>query len=128
MLQRIDVGDPKRIRNHRSRRGSAPRTHWNATFPRVADEIPNDQEVTRKLHLLDDAELARQSLFVVRQRMLEPAVRRQRSQALHPPRESLPRDVLEITVESKSVRNIKVRKRAGDFLQSKVATLGNIER
>src|SRR5260370_41435487 len=125
MLQRIDVGDPKRIRNHRSRRGSAPRTHGNAAFPRVADKIPNDQELSRKLHLLDDAELAPQSLFVVRQRMLEPAVRRQRSQALHPPRESLPRDVLEITVQSKSVRNVAARKRAGGFLQSKAAALGN---
>src|SRR6266478_9107430 len=60
--------------------------------------------------------------------MLEPAVRRQGPQALHPPGESLPRDVLEIAVESKSVRNIKVRKWAGNFLQSKVAALGNIER
>src|SRR2546430_5105781 len=128
MLQRIDVRNPERIRNQCSRRGSAPRTHGNAPFPRVADKIPNDQEIARELHLLDDAELARQSLFVVRQRMLEPAVRRQGPQALHPPGESLPRDVLEITVESKSVRNIKVRKWAGNFLQSQVAAFGNIER
>src|SRR5260370_7556112 len=100
MLQRIDVGDPKRIRNPRSRRGSAPRTHGNAAFPRVADKIPNDQEVTRKLHLLDDAELARQSLFVVRQRMLEPPVRRQRSQPLHPPPAPFPPNALQLTLHT----------------------------
>ena len=60
--------------------------------------------------------------------MLEPTVRRQSSQALHPPRESLPRDVLKITVERKSVRNVEVWKRAGNFLQSKVAAFRYIER
>src|ERR1035438_2798172 len=120
MLQRVDVGNPQRIRNHRARRRSPPRPHWNAAFARVSNEVPNNQKITRELHLLDDADLARQSLFVVGKRMLEPAVRRQCPQALHAPGESLARDVLEITVESESVRNIEVRKRTGNLLQSKV--------
>src|ERR1700722_333047 len=60
--------------------------------------------------------------------MLEPSVRGRGAQVLHAPRESLPCDVLEIAVESESVRNNKMREGAGNFLQSKVAALGNIER
>src|ERR1022692_2571546 len=128
MLQRIDVGNAERISNHRTRRRSPPGAHRDAPLARVAYEIPNDQEVTRELHLLDDGDLARQSLFVLRQRMLESSASRRAPQVLHPSRKSLPRDVLEITVESKSVRNVEMRKRAGNFLQSKVAAFGNIER
>src|SRR5271157_6337295 len=60
--------------------------------------------------------------------MLEPAVRGRGAQVLHAAGESLPRDVLEITVKRESVWNVEVRERAGNFLQSKIAALGNIER
>src|SRR5260370_34380887 len=126
MLQRIDVRDPERIRDHRPRCRSAPRAHGNAAFAGITDEIPNDQKVTRELHLLDDGDLARQSLLIIRKGMLEPAVSRRTAQVLHPPGESLPRDVLEITVGSKSVGNVKARKRAGNFLQPKIASFRNI--
>ena len=41
-------------------------------FPRVTDEIPHDQKISRELHLLNNGDLARQSLFVFDQRMLKP--------------------------------------------------------
>src|SRR5580658_9562288 len=60
--------------------------------------------------------------------MLKPPARRRSAQVLHPPGKSLPRDVLEITVESKSLRNVKVRKRTWHLLQMQIAALGNVER
>ena len=70
MLQGIDVSNPQRISNRRSRRRAAPRAHRYAAFARVTDEVPHNQEITGKLHLLDDGQLARQPLFIFSKRVL----------------------------------------------------------
>ena len=65
---------------------------------READEIPDDQEISRELHLLDRPDFAIQPLGVLREIVLQPALRRQRLQPRAPLLESLPRDVFEIAV------------------------------
>ena len=66
---------------------------------RVADKVPDDEKVSRELHLLDDAQFARKPLLIIRERMLELVLRLQPVQHLRPLREALPRDVLEIAIE-----------------------------
>ena len=128
MLQRIDIRNSQRIRHQRARRRSPPRPHRNPLLPRMPDEVPHNQKISRKLHLLNNRNLARQSLLIVRQRMLQPPLLKQSPQALHPSRESLPRNVLEITVRRESLRYIEVRKRRRNFFQPQITALGNRHR
>ena len=72
VLQRIDVGDAERVGHQRSGSRSAARSDRNVVLFGVADEVPHDEEVSGELHLLDDVDLARQALLVIRQRMLQP--------------------------------------------------------
>ena len=59
VLDRIDVGDAHRVRDQRAGARAAARADRDAVLLGVADEVPDDQEVARELHLLDDAELER---------------------------------------------------------------------
>src|SRR5579885_1678009 len=54
VLQGVNIGDVEGVRDEAACCRSAPRADGNAFFAREADEIPNDQEVTGKLHLLDE--------------------------------------------------------------------------
>ena len=127
MLQRIDIGDAQRVRDQRSRRRTTARTHRNVTLAGVADEIPDDQEVSGELHLLDDGQFPGQPLLVFRQVMSQPALRIERPQSFQAAGESLAGDVLEVTVEGESVRHVEVRKRIADFFQPHVAAFGNAQ-
>ena len=128
MLQRIEIGDSKRVGNQRSGRRSAPRTYRNFTLLRVADEVPHDHEVSGKLHLLNDLQLALQPLIVVGERMLEFPQIAQWPQSFKPPRVTLARDVYKVAVECIARRNVKFRKRRGDFFHTQIAAPGNIQR
>ncbi len=67
-LQRADLGDPESPRDDRSG-GTAPaRSHRDSLFPRVPDEVRDDQEVRRKSHLLDHRALVGQPLAVLLER------------------------------------------------------------
>ena len=46
VFERIDVGDAQRVADQAAGRRAASRAHGNALGARVADEIPDDQEVT----------------------------------------------------------------------------------
>ena len=59
--------------------------------------------------------------------MLQPAEVLVPTKDFEPPGKSLASDVLEIAVEREPGRNIKVRKRAADFLQLQIAALGDVE-
>ena len=74
VLQRINVGDAQRVGHQRTGGRTAARSHGNVVLLRVADEVPDDQEVSGELHLLDDGEFARQPLLVVVERVLQPAL------------------------------------------------------
>ena len=56
-LQRIEIGDGQRPRDHRSRARTAPRPHRNVVILRPFDEVGDDQEITGEAHLDDDVEL-----------------------------------------------------------------------
>ena len=47
VVQRIDVGDPQRPRDQAAGRRAAAGPDRNALLARVADEVPDDQEVAR---------------------------------------------------------------------------------
>ncbi len=65
MLEGIDIGDAECVRNQRAGCRSAARADGNFVLFGVTDEIPDNEEVSGKLHLLDDGEFALQALFVV---------------------------------------------------------------
>ena len=127
MLQRVDIGDSQCIRDQRSRGRSAARSNRNVVLAGIADEIPDDQKISRKLHLLDDGEFALQALLVIGNGVLQLALLVQRPQSLQPPRKALAGDVYEVAVDGIARRNFKLRKRIRYFLQAHAATLGNIE-
>src|SRR5271157_821218 len=58
ILQRIDVSNTKRVGHQRAGSRAAARTHGNVVLLGVADEVPDNEEVSGKLHLPDDADLA----------------------------------------------------------------------
>ncbi len=57
VLERVDVGDAEAVGDDRAGRGATARTDRDAVLLRVADEVPDDQEVRGEAHLLDHAEL-----------------------------------------------------------------------
>ena len=63
-LQRIQVGNPECVGNERACR-AAPRSHGNVVALRPVNEVLNDEEVSRELHLLDDAEFVLQAFVVL---------------------------------------------------------------
>src|ERR1700733_4043889 len=97
-------------------------------FLGVADEIPNDQEVSGELHLLDDSELSLQPLLVIRNRMLQLALLMQRAQHFHASRKALAGNVRKIAVDGVARRNVELGKRRRNFLEAQAAALGDIER
>src|SRR6202030_2893422 len=64
VLERVDIGDIHRVADQASGRRAAPRTDWNPARFGEADEVPDDKEVARELHLLDHPDLALQPLHI----------------------------------------------------------------
>src|SRR3954470_23154821 len=94
----------------------------------VADEVPHDQEISGKLHLLNDGELSRQPLLVIGEAVLQLVLLREHAQDVQPPRKAFAGNVLKITVESESRRDVEVRERIADFFQAQVAAFRDAER
>ena len=57
VADRVDVDDAQAVRDARAGRAAPPRTDPDAALARVAHEVPDDEEVRREPHRLDDAEL-----------------------------------------------------------------------
>ena len=57
VFQRVHVRDVEAIGGEASRTAAAAGAYHDAVHLRVVDEVPNDEEVVHKPHLLDDAEL-----------------------------------------------------------------------
>ena len=109
VLQRIDIGDVQRVSHQAARRRTAARTHRNALLARVANEIPDDQEITGKAHLLDQFDFAFQALFVSLQGIFQAARSLHAVQALAAMRKAFARDSFKIAVGRVARRNFKVR-------------------
>src|SRR5262249_7221487 len=110
MLEWVDIGDAHGVGDQRSCSRATARADRDRVFSSVADEIPDNQEVAGKLHLLDDRDFARQALLVVAARFLEPASSFNLTQAFPSPRKALPCHVLKVAVERVTIRNHKLRK------------------
>src|SRR5690606_40234829 len=59
---RIELRDLHAVRDQRSCAGAATGPHRDAAGFRLADEVPDDEEVPRVLHPQDDADLALEAL------------------------------------------------------------------
>ncbi len=127
MLQRIEVGDSQRIGNERTCGGAAARAYRDVAFAGIADEIPDDQEISGKLHLLNDGEFAGQALLIVGKAVLQSSLGLDGAQSFQAAGEALPRDMLEITVQRESGGHVEVRERIADFLEAHVAAFGDGE-
>ena len=82
--QRVEVGDGQRPGDHRAGARAAPRPDRDPLPLRPLDEIRDDQEVARVLHLLDDAELEGEPLAVIR--LARPGRRAMRGEPAREPR------------------------------------------
>ena len=58
----IEVGDAQQVGHQRAGGRAPPRAHRDAGLLGVAHEVPHDEEVGRKAHLLDDGQLHLQPL------------------------------------------------------------------
>src|ERR1700733_9631938 len=96
-------------------------------FPGVADEVPHNQKISRELHLLNNGQLARESLFIFCDAAFQAPLICESSQNFEPASEALTRDMFKVTVERITGRHIEMRKRIADFLDSRAAALGDGE-
>ena len=87
--QRVEIGDGQRPGDHRTRAGTAARTHRNPLLLGPLDEVGDDQEVARITHLDDGPELELQA-FAVGFRPSLPAARPSRPRHRRSPAVALP--------------------------------------
>src|SRR5262245_9828052 len=78
ILKWIDICNAHAIRNETARRRAATWTNRNVVLASIADEIPNDQEIPRILHTLNNFDLLLEPHFVFRNRVLQYAAVGQR--------------------------------------------------
>ena len=93
----------------------------------VADEIPDDEEISRELHLLDDGEFALEALLVIGNRVLELALLVQRAQGCEAAGEAFAGDMHEVAVDGVAGRDIELREWRRDFFEAQAAALGDVE-
>ena len=127
MLERVDVGDAQTIGDEAPRRRAAPRSNGNPLLAGKANEIPSDEEVARKTHLVDDAELAFESLVVIRAGVPPEFFD---SRAVQPPAigQSFLHDALEIAVDAFPFGHFEARQLETLALEVDVHALRNGER
>src|SRR5215831_12095734 len=94
----------------------------------VANKVPDNKEIAGKSHLLDDGELARQTLLVFCDAVFELASGGELANAFQTAPKALTCDVLEIGVERVAGRYIEMGKRIADLFQANVAALGDLQR
>src|SRR5208337_2249237 len=68
VLERIDVGDAKGVADEAASGGATTGTDRYFLCARVLNEIPNDQEVTLIVHLLDHFDFGAEAVLVLRDR------------------------------------------------------------
>jgi hypothetical protein len=129
ILQRIDIRDLHRIGHQRPRCRSAPRPHRYPVIARVLDEVPHDQEISRVVHLLDDAHFEVQTGFVLVEGRAEHSAQFEApDRRLQTLLQALATDFLKVAVDRVPRRNRKFRKRIVHFVQLQVTALGKLHR
>src|SRR5262249_35652205 len=123
ILKRIDICNAHAIRNETARRRSATWTNRNVVLASIADEIPNDQEIPRILHTLNNFDLLLEPHFVFRNRVLQYAAVGQRVEIGEAVLETIANNFRKIGVDRKSRWNDELRKWIFDLLQLQAAPL-----
>ncbi len=116
-VDRIDVGDAQAVRHEAAGGRPAPGADRNPLLPRVADEVPDDQEVPGILHPLDHLDLVRERPLVLVDGVAQRAGGGQLLQPDQPLLEPFARHVLEVIVEREVGRHLEVRQVGGAFLE-----------
>src|ERR1019366_5746126 len=127
ILQWINVGDAESVGHHRTCCRSAARPDWDVALFGVADEVPDDEKVAGELHLPDHADLARQALLVLFQRMFQPPCGLEFPQNIEPMGKALPGDVLKVVRQRVTGRHLKLGKRIVNFFQPNVAAFRDLQ-
>ncbi len=127
-VDRIDVGDAHAPGDERPGGRAAARTDRNALLARVADEVPDDQEVARVPHLLDHLDLVLETTLVLVDRVAEAPRRRELPQARQPLREPVARHVLEVLIEREALGHAEGRQVVLPLRDRDVAALGDEQR
>src|SRR5207253_3874799 len=128
MLERINVSDAHGVGDERSGCRSTARTDGNGILSSVADEVPDNQEVSGELHLLNDRDLTRQALIVVSARLLQPTRGFGLTKSFPSARKTLTSNVFKVTIQREAIRDREFRKRILDLVQLEIAALGNGQR
>ena len=126
VAQRVDVGDTQRVGDQAAGHRAAPRPHRDVVLARIADEIPDDQEVARIAGVADDAEFLVEPLLVgvVIVLALAAAAAGMRQPLFQP----LAGNPLQIGVEGHAVRRLVTRQQGLVEGQLQVAALGDQQR
>src|ERR1043165_6367828 len=74
-LERVNIGDAHRPRDTAARARAATRSDGDAVVFGPIDEVPDDEEVARETHLLDDGKLELAALAILIRIELDPALR-----------------------------------------------------
>src|SRR5579875_1956096 len=129
ILERINICDLHHIPNERSCRRPSTWSHRNVVLTRITDEVPHDQEITGKLHLLNDGNLTLQPRFVLRNLMpQQTAVLQMPDRGFKPFFKSFATDVLKVAVNRVPRRYSKLWKWIVYFAELQTAALSKLHR
>ena len=118
VLHGIKIGDSQGVRHRATCRRTATRTHANALFTRVTNEVPHDEEVRGESHVADDLQLVGEALHDRLGNLVAP-----------PLRGALAREMFEVrAVVGKARRNRKVGQDVLAELDLGVGSLCNPQR
>ena len=125
VLQRIDVRDLQRVADQAARRRTASRAHGNSLRPRVANEIPDDQEISRRSASAGSSGFRRSGAFRIRPAFCAGALLGARLQDRNARGKSFAHDCFKIAVDGVAFRNLEIRKRILHRVDFHVAALGD---
>ncbi|MNK84345.1 hypothetical protein D3C87_1041920 [compost metagenome] len=115
VLDRVDVGDLEAVGGQRACRGAAAGADLDAVGLGVVDEVPDDQEVRREAHLLDDPELELEALLEFGSDGLEALA------------EAVPGDLVEVALDGMAGRDVVAWQHDAPEVEDQVALLGDLE-
>ncbi len=116
VLDGVEVGDAQRVGDEASRRGAPSGPHRDPPLLREADEVPDDQEVSREAHPADHPDLLLEAGLVIPPGVTQAARLRQGAERLPAVLEPVAGDLLEVAVDGEASRHVEGGKgrRAGE--------------
>src|SRR6185436_20900415 len=125
VLDRVDVGYAQAPGDQAAGGRAAAGADRDLPLARVADEVPDDQEVAREADAVDDRDLLVEPRLVVRERVAQPTARRERVERLPPLGEAVARHLLEVAVDREARWHVE-RGQVRDALELELAHLGDL--